>query len=70
MSNQHFFMVYVQGGNTPSHRHATLQGAEEEAKRLSRTLKKKAFVLCTLKSFELVEFKEEDCRPVETDLPF
>jgi hypothetical protein len=38
MKNQHFFMVYLEEERTPTYRHATLEGAEQEAKR--RTWKK------------------------------
>jgi len=70
MQNQHFFMVYLENERTPTYRHATLNGAEEEAKRLSKQYGKKAFVLCSLKSFEIVEFKVTDCRPDVYELPF
>lgn len=33
-------------------------------------LKKKAYVLCTIKSVEDTQYKIEDCRPGESDLPF
>ena len=69
MDTQHFFMVYLENERTPVFRHATLDGAEQEAKRLSKQYWKKAWVLCTLKSFEIVEFKVTDCRP-DADLPF
>jgi len=70
MTNQSFFMVYVENERTPTYKHATLNGAEEEAKRLSKQLGKKAYILCSLKSFELQEFKINDCRPEVDDLPF
>ena len=70
MNNQHFFMVYLENENTPTFRHSTISGAETEAKRLSKQFQKKAYVLCTLKSFEIVEFIEKDCRPDINDLPF
>jgi len=64
-------MVFLENGGAPSYKHETLQSAETEAKRLSKVHSRKAFVLCTIKSFELVEFKVEDCRPVQiSDLPF
>lgn len=69
MENQTFYMVFVDGGSSPLYRHATLNGAQEEAKRLARTLRRKAWVLCTIKSFEISEFIEKDCRP-DNDLPF
>lgn len=66
---KYFFMVYLEGCNTPTFKHECIESAEIEAKRLSKAYKKKAYVLCTLKSFEIVEFQTEDLRP-ETDLPF
>lgn len=64
-----FFMVYVQGEHTPTRKHLSLSDAEQEAKRLAKLLNKKAYVLCSLKSFEINEFKIEDCRP-DDELPF
>jgi hypothetical protein len=68
MEKNVFFMVYVENEKTPTQKHETLTSAETEAKRLAKTSGKKAFVLCSLKSFEIVEFKEEDCRPKNYDL--
>ena len=70
MKNQHFFMVFLEDERTPTYRHATLDGAEQEAKRLSKQYGKKAFVLCSLKSFEVNEFTIKDCRPEIDELPF
>ncbi len=70
MKNQHFFMVFLEDERTPTYRHATLEGAETEAKRLSKQYGKKAFVLCSLKSFEINEFTIKDCRPDIDELPF
>lgn len=69
MTTQPFFMVYLENEKTPAFIHTTLDSAENEAKRLARTYKKKAFVLCSIKSFEINEFTISDCRP-ESDLPF
>jgi hypothetical protein len=69
MVNQYFFMVYLENERTPTFRHATLQGAETEAKRLSKLHNKKAYVLCSLKSFQLSEFVVTDMRP-DDFLPF
>ena len=70
MKNQSFFMVFLENERNPSYRHATLDGAEQEAKRLSKQYSKKAWVLCSLKSVEIVEYKIEDCRPDIDELPF
>ena len=66
-----FYMVYMEGSGNPNHRHATLDGAETEAKRLSKLFQKKTYVLCTIKSFEVNEFTVQDCRPpISDELPF
>lgn len=63
MSKETFYMVYLQGESTPAFKHTTLQSAEKEAKRLAELHRKKSYVLCTLKSFEMCKFIESDCRP-------
>ena len=69
-----FFMVYLHDSHGgPSYKHSTKESAIEEAKRLSRLHKKKAYVLVAFKSFELIEFKEEtliNSDDSENDLPF
>jgi hypothetical protein len=69
MKNNPFFMVFVEGQQTPTYKHTTIESAEIEAKRLARTLKKKVFVLCSIKAIELNEFKVEDYRD-DDSLPF
>lgn len=61
--NQTFYMVFIEGGQTPAYKHETLQLAEAEAKRLARITRKKAYVLVTIKSLEINEFLVVDCRP-------
>lgn len=70
MKTQCFFMVFLEGERTPTYKHETIESAETEAKRLAKLYGKKAFVLCSLKSFEVNEFTVEDCRPDMYDLPF
>jgi hypothetical protein len=65
-----FYMVFVEGCATPAYKHENLESAEDEAKRLATLLKKKAYVLCTIKSVEDTQYKIEDCRPNRSDLPF
>ena len=48
-----FFMVYVEGEHTPAYKHNDLTSAETEAKRLAESLNRKAYVLCSIKSFEI-----------------
>lgn len=70
MTNQHFFMVFLEGERTPTVRYSDISLAENEAKRLAKVYSKKAYVLCSLKSFEINEFTVKDCRPDIDDLPF
>ena len=70
MNINQFFMVYLENQGAPSFKHTTLEDAEQEAKRLSKQFSKKAFVLCSLKSFEINEFTVTDCRPDLEGLPF
>jgi hypothetical protein len=70
MEVQSFYMVFVEGERTPAVRYSVPILADNEAKRLSKITGKKAYVLCSVKSFELQEFKVEDCRPKTDDLPF
>ena len=70
MKNPTFYMVYLEDGGAPTFRHSTLLLAELEAKRLAKKHDKKAFVLCSIKSFEINEFLEKDYRPETDDLPF
>jgi hypothetical protein len=69
--SKYFFMVYLENQQAPAYKHETLKSAENEAKRLSKIHKLKAYVLCTIKSYEIFEFLEKDCRPENVDdLPF
>jgi len=71
MKTKPFFMIYVEGGNSPTYQHESLELAEKEAKRLTKILNTKAYVLASVKSFKLVEIEEEDLIPDELDpLPF
>lgn len=67
---QCFYMVYLAGGNTPTFKHTSLESAEKEAKRLAESYNARAYVLCTIKSFEVDKFKTRDCRPEDYDFPF
>jgi len=62
-------MVYVAGERTPTFTHASIDNAETEAKRLAKLLEKKVYILASIKSIEVNEFKIEDCR-ADDDLPF
>lgn len=63
-------MVYLEGSRGPTYKHETYQSAATEAKRLAKIFERKAYVLATVKSFELVEFHEEELTPDMNELPF
>ena len=69
MENNYFFMVYLEGERTPTYKHDTIKQAEKEAERLSVQFNKKAYVLCTLKSFKPVIICDAvDCIPYNIDV--
>lgn len=70
MKGQTFYMVYLEGERSPTHKHETITSAEAEAKRLSKMYNKKAIILCSVLSFEINEFTVIDLRPSLDDLPF
>ena len=71
MDKKYFFMIYIQGERTPVFKHNDINSAEIEARRLSKEHKKKAYILCSIKSIEFNEFIVEDLRPKsEDELPF
>ena len=65
-----FYIVFVDRWASSTYNHENLDCAVNEAKRLATLLKKKAYVLCTIKSIEDTQYKIEDCRPNGSDLPF
>lgn len=69
MEQREFYMVFLEGGNTPSYKHDSISSAIAEAKRLTELHGKKSYVLGTIKSFRLPEkIVEEKCTVEE--LPF
>ena len=71
MRKKIFSLIYVEGEHTPAYKHNDLTSAETEAKRLAESLNRKAYVLCSIKSFEINKFTVRDCRPAPgDDLPF
>lgn len=70
MKTQTFYMVYLENERGSTYKHPTFQSAEIEAKRLSKEHNRKAYVLTTVKSYEIMEFKVEDMMPELNELPF
>ena len=53
MANK-FYMVYLENERTPTYKHPNIESAKTEAKRLARTYGKKAYILVSIKSIELI----------------
>lgn len=61
MDNEIFYMVFIEGGNSPTHRHLTLKSAEDECRRLVKKTGSKGIILQSVKSIQLMpEFLETD----------
>jgi hypothetical protein len=58
-----FYMVFLEGGNTPAVKHEGLQKAKQEAIRLTLLHGKKAYVLESVQSFEVTQVTVKDCKP-------
>ncbi|MBE6337656.1 MAG: hypothetical protein E7068_02490 [Lentimicrobiaceae bacterium] len=69
-----FYMVFMEGGNTPAYKHAEKESAIKEARRLAETHKKKTYLLATVTSFEYDCIKIKEANPcdlrIEDALPF
>jgi hypothetical protein len=59
MSNNTFYMLYVEGGNSPTATHVSMIKAYAEAERLARKTLKRVYIL---KGIEIVEV---DAAPIK-----
>jgi len=64
-----FYMVFVDGGNSPSHKHENSYSANAEAERLAMLTRKRTYVLGTITSFSVQKVVQTECCVSET-LPF
>jgi hypothetical protein len=69
MAKEGFYMIYVEDGNTPTHKHLDLYSAEREAKRLAEKTGREVYILATHTKIKLAKFIETRCEPPEP-LPF
>lgn len=69
-----FYMVFMEGGNTPAYKHTEKESAIKEARRLAETHKRKTYLLATITSFEYDCIKVKEANPydirIEEILPF
>ena len=62
-----FYMIYVQGKNSPTYQHSTIESAKSEARRLAEREDKEVIILKAVKKIKLNKFIETDfC----DDIPF
>ena len=60
MSKQKFYMCYVEGGNSPTYKHTTLESAMTEAKRLADVTGKEVTILEAKTSVKVNKYIIED----------
>lgn len=60
MENKGFYMIYVEGGNTPVYKHEKLTDANREAKRLAEITDKDVYILFATKKIKLNKFIETE----------
>lgn len=68
MEPKEFYMIYVEGQNSPTRKHLTYQDAKEEAERLARLTHCKTYILGTIEYFEVNDIIRTKCNVHE--LPF
>ena len=65
-----FYMIYVEGGNSPTYKHDSYESASKEAYRLAGTTGKEVFILSAIASCKK-EIINIGARKLEDDdLPF
>jgi hypothetical protein len=64
MSNNAFYMLYVEGGNSPTATHMSRIEAYAEAERLARKTLKRVYIL---KGIEIVEVSEAPIKRTELE---
>lgn len=70
MSKQKFYMCYVEGGNSPTYKHTTLESATTEAKRLADVTGKEVTILEARNSVKVNKYIIESFDDVNSDFPF
>lgn len=68
MEPKKFYMIYVEGQDSPTRKHLTYQDAKKEAERLARLMRRKTYILGTIECFEVNDIIRTKCNVSE--LPF
>ena len=56
-----FYMIYVEGQESPKRRHLTFEDAQKEAERLARAMGKKTYILGTIECVEVNDIVRTNC---------
>lgn len=56
-----FYMIYVEGQDSPKRRHLTFEDAQKEAERLARAMHKKTYILGTIECVEVNDIVRTNC---------
>ena len=65
-----FYMIYVEGGNSPTCKHDSYESASKEAYRLAGTTGKEVFILSAVASCKKEIINIGARKPEDDDLPF
>jgi len=65
-----FYMIYVEGGNSPTYKHDSYESASKEAYRLAGTTGKEVFILSAIASCKKEIINMGARKPEDDDLPF
>ena len=63
-----FYMIYVEGQDSPKRQHLTYHDAKKEAERLARLMHKKTYILGTIECLEVNDIISTKCNVSE--IPF
>lgn len=61
MEQKGFYMIYVEGQNSPTRQHLTYEDARYEAERLARLMHRKTYILGTIECLEINDIKTTNC---------
>lgn len=61
MTPSRFYMIYVEGQESPKRRHLTFEDAQKEAERLARAMRKKTYILGTIECVEVSDIVRTNC---------
>lgn len=61
MTPQGFYMIYVEGQESPKRKHLTFEDAQKEAERLARAMRKKTYILGTIECVEVNDIVRTNC---------